>query len=335
MPETIQRKVQAGIESSRGTPVAATRILNGVISPWTIDRNLVWSQVNNGMYVQRQKGSYSRPVVTTTYNESVTYEDIAWWLQFAAEGNVAGVGDSGTPDEAYSYEFDPDLTSDTLESATFECGVPGHVEDFAQVMVDTMTLRIAPDNTSEPSWMMDVNLMALGLPTAGTFASLTTRNTEEIRAAGTEIYIDDDPTNVGTSQKTGWLIDASLTFNIMRHNKAFAENATGAAPGKTGRGPRTTDVQITYEFDDYDEYNDFLSDTPVLRAVRIYQEGSVIHTTVRKSIAIDIVGYWASFAESEREGNMTAVMVLQAGLIDATFGNDYKVEVVNGLATLV
>ena len=73
MPEVIQRKVQAGIESSRGTPVAATRILNGVLSPWSIDRNLVWSPVNNGMYVSRQKGSHTRPVVTTSYSEAATY----------------------------------------------------------------------------------------------------------------------------------------------------------------------------------------------------------------------------------------------------------------------
>ena len=335
MPEVIQRKVQAGLESSRGTGVAATRILNGVLTPWTIDRNLVWSPVNNGMYVSRQKGSYTRPVVTSSYNEAASYEDIAWWMKFVAEGGVTGVSDSGTPSPGYLYAFDPDLTTDSLESATFECGVPGHVEDFLQVMVDSMTLRIAPDNTSEPSWMLDAQLKALGLPSAGTFASLTVRETEEIRAAGTKIFIDDDPANVGTTQKTGWLIDASLTFNLMRHFKAFAENADGFAPGKTGRGERTTDVQITYEFDDYDEYNEFLSSAPVLRAVRLYQEGSIIHSTVRKSIAIDIIGYWATFAESEREGNITAVMALQGGLIDATFGNDYKVEVLNGLATLV
>ena len=119
------------------------------------------------------------------------------------------------------------------------------------------------------------------------------------------------------------------------HPQAFAEDADGFSAGKTGRGERTTDVQITYEFDDYDEYNDFLSSAPVLRAVRLYQEGSIIHSTVRKSIAFDITGYWATFAESDREGNTTAVMALQGGLIDATFGNDYKVEVLNGLATLV
>jgi hypothetical protein len=334
VPELFQEKIQAGIEVTRGTAVAATRILNGVWTPPNIDRPPVWSNVRNGSYVRRQKATYPRFMPTTNYSESATYEDMAWWLQMIAEGGVTGVTDGGSP-AAYAYDFDPDLTTDTLKSFTAEVGVTGHVEDYAQVMVDTWQLRIAPDNANEPQWMLDVGLKMLGLPVAGTFASLTQRTTEEIRAAGTKIFIDDAVGDIGDTQQTSWLIDASLSGAINRSFKPFVENVTGAAPNKTGRGERTLDAQLTVEFDDYDEYDDFLSTEPVLRAVRLYQEGSIIHTTVRKSITIDIVGYWASWAASEREHNRTAVMQLQAGNIDATFGNDYTVSVVNALATLV
>lgn len=333
MPEVIQEKVQAGIESTKGTGVAATRILNGVLTPFPIDRNLVWSQVHNGSYVGRQKASYGRVMPETTYSEAVSYEDLAWWAQFFAAGGVTGVTDGGSP-PAYNYTFNPDLTTDTLKSATLEFGVTGHVEDFVQVMVDTLQLRIAPDNTSEPSWMMDVGLKALGIPTAGTFASLSRRVVEEVRAAGTKLYLNDTAATIGNTQKTGWMIDASASLAINRHFKAFAENADGAAPNKVGRQERTLDVQITHEFDNYDEYNDLLSATPVLRAVRIEQEGSTIHTTVKKRVRLDILGYWTTWAASDREGNRTAVMQLQAGAIDGTFANDWKLYVTNALATL-
>lgn len=333
MPEVIQEKVQAGIETTKGTAVTATRVLNGVWTPVPIDRAPVWSPVNSGSYVGRQKASYPRFMPATSYSEAVSYEDFPWWLQFFAKGGVTGVTDGGSP-PAYTYTFDPDLTSDTLKSATFEVGVTGHVEDFAQVMVDTVQLRIAPDNASEPAWMMDVGVKALGLPVAGTFASLSRRVVEEVRAAGTKLYIDDTAAGVGTTQKTGWMIDASLSWNIGRSFKAFAENADGAAPNKVGRGERTLDVQITHEFDNYTEYNHILSSTPTLRAVRIYQEGSIIHTTVRKAVTIDLIGYWSTWAASERENNRTAVMQLQAGLIDVTFANDHKIVVKNALATL-
>lgn len=334
MPEVHQEKAQAGIESSRGTGVTATRILNGVMSPWNYNRELVWSEVHNGSYVGRQKASYSRAAPTTTYVEAASYEDLPWLAQLFAEGGVTGTGDSGSPDEAFEYAFDPDLTTDTLKSITVEHGVAGHVEDFVQVMVDTVQIRIAPDNTSEPSWMVDLGLNALGMPTSGSFASLSIRQVEEIRAAGTQLFIDDDAGDIGDTQKLGALIDASISIAINRHTKAFAENVTGAAPGKTGRGMRTIDAQFTFEFDNYDEYNDYLSDVPVLRAVRLYQEGSTIHTTVKKSVTLDIVGYWSGVSYSDREGNRTIVMTLQGGLIDAVFANDFKLTVVNGLSTL-
>lgn len=333
MPEIIQEKVQAGFEVARGTGVAATRVLNGVLTPPTLDRALTWATVHNGLYVGRQKAAYGRVMPELRYSESMSYEDTPWWMQMTAEGGVTGVADAGTP-IAYSYAFDPDLTTDSVESATFEFGVTGHVEDYVQVMADTMQIRIAPDNTSESAWMMDMTMKALGIPTAGTFASLSTRTVEDIRAAGTSIFIDDDPTDLGVTQAEAWMIDASVSINLMRHFKAFAENADGAAPGKTGRRERTIDAQITVEFDDYAEYNNFLSSAPVLRAVRLYQAGSVIHDAVTKSIALDIVGYWATWAPSDRDGNRTAVMTLQGGLIDSTFGNDWKIEVVNDLSAL-
>ena len=334
MPEVFQEKSQAGIESTHGTGVAATRILNGVLTPFPVDRGLVWSEVHNGSYVARQKASYGRFMPTTSYSEALTFEDLPWWAQMFAEGGVTGGTDGGSPNPAYTYDFDPDLTTDTLKSFTLENNVGGSVYDWVQVMADTVQIRIAPDNTSEPSWMMDLGLMALGLPTAGSFASLTQRATEEIRAAGTKVFIDSSQANIGNTQSTGSIIDASISLAVNRHFKAFMENADGAAPNKMGRQARTLDAQITVEFDNYTEYNNLISATPVPRFIRIEQVGSLIHTTVRKRVRFDLAGYWTSWAASEREGNRTAVFQFQAGNIDPTFANDYKLSVVNGLATL-
>jgi len=251
-----------------------------------------------------------------------------------AEGGVTGVTDGGNPNPAYTYAFDPDLNTDTLKSFTLENNVGGSVYDWVQVMADTVQIRIAPDNTSEPSWMMDVGLMALGLPTSGSFASLSHRATEEVRAAGTKVFIDSSQANIGNTQVTGWLIDASISIAVNRHFKAFMENADGAAANKMGRNDRTFDMQMTVEFDNYTEYNNLISATPVPRFIRLQQEGSIIHTTVRKRARFDVAGYWTSWAASEREGNRTAVFQFQAGNIDPTFANDYKLSVVNGLATL-
>lgn len=329
--EVILLKNQAGIEVTRGTAVAATRKVYADITP-SIDRTLNWGRSRTGTYDARRRPSYSRIRPTFSGVDSATYEDLAWWGQLMWKGGVTGVTDGGTP-PGYTYTFLPTLATDDLKSITLEFNEAGNPMESSQVMVTSWTLRGDADNDQESEWMLDLEMMGRDFTTGITYtAALGERTTEAIIARGTKVYVDD--ATMGSTQLTGKLINWSITGNNNIHFKAFAEDENAFAANKVGRGERTVDAQFTFEFDDADELDNFLSTTPVERLIRLEREGTTIHTTTKKRLRTDLAGFWSSWSRSDREGNLTAVFGLQAGY-NTTLAGSFKAEIVNALASLV
>lgn len=334
--EIMLKKVQAGLETVPGTGVAATRVVQADVMG-SYDKALATFTNKTGTYASRRRALYGRENVGFTLTDIATYEDLAWHLQMAMKGGVAGVSDANTP-PAYTYDFTPSLSTDDLKSATYEHGEPSNRYESNQVMTNTFTIRGDADSDDEPGWMFEAEQIGLGwVPTAYT-AALTILDTEPILMRGTKVYVDDDGDPFGTTQLLGKVISFSVTGNINRHFKAFAEDEIGYAAGKYGRGERTFDAQLVLEFDDDVEFANYRNTDPVLRKIRIEREGSLINDggvgpDVHKRATIDINGYWQSIAFGDREGNMTVTLGL-AAYFDEDDGFDMKIEVVNDLATL-
>jgi len=335
--ETILLQAQAGIESTRGTAVAATRKVYAQIEP-SYSRALMDFQDTSGTWFGRRRAAYGREKISFSASDVATYEDAAWWLKMAVDGTVTGSADAGTP-IAYTYQFTPSPTADNLKAMTLEFGESGNQYESDQVMVNSLTLRMDSDNDSEPTWMIEADLMGRTWVDSTFTAALSDRATEPILARGTKLYIDDSGGTIGTTQVTGKLISASYTINNNLHYKAFAEDTRGYAPNKVGRGALTADAEITFEFAEDGEFGNYRNETsdtaPVLRLVRLQREGSQIHgsSVVNKTFRLDIWGYWSSWARSDREGNLIATMTLQ-GFYDTTAAAMFKATVINQLATL-
>lgn len=330
--ETIFLKNQAGLESTRGTPVAATRIVYASIDS-RIDRTLNFGRAQTGTYNARRRPSYSRIKPTFAGVDSATFEDLAWWLQLALKGGVTGTGDAGSP-IAYTYSFTPSLTADDLKSMTLEHNETGNGLKTSQVMIDTWSLRGDSDNDQESEWMFDFSALGLDVTTGVTYtAALTDRTIEPIIARGTKVYVDS--TTMGSTQLTGKLISWAINGNNALHFKAFAENENAYAANKVGRQERTHDGQFVFEFDDHAEFDNFLSTTPVERLIRLEREGTQIHgsSVVKKRLRVDVAGYWSSWSRGDREGNLIATFGFNSAF-NATLATDIKIEVVNALVTL-
>ena len=336
MPQTnevILLRAQAALESTRGTDLAATRKVYAQITP-SYSRALLDFQDTSGTFHARRRVGYGREKAGLTALDIATFEDLPWWLQMLVKGGVTGSGDAGTP-IAYTYTFNPTITSDDLKSATFEIGDTGNPYELHQCMANSGTLRMDADNDSEPAWMLDVELMARDM-VSGTFTnSLADRSTEVINARGTKLFIDDAGGTMGATQKTGSLISASITINNNIHFKSFAEDVTYVAANKVGRGAQTIDAQFTFEFDSDTEFAKYRASAGAQRMIRLEIEGSQIHgsTVVNKRLRIDLYGYWNSWSRGDREGNLTATFGF-AGFYDVTASKTFQIEVVNALATL-
>ncbi len=333
--EVILLKAQAGIEVTRGTNVAATRKVYAQITP-TYNKALMEFQDTTGSFFDRRRPAYGREKVGFSAKDIATYEDLPWWAQFFMKGGVTGTSDSGTPSPGYVYTFTPTAATDDLKSMTLEFNDDGNPYETGQVMVTQATLRMDADNDSEPGWMLDLELMGRDWATTTFTAALTDRTTEVIMARGTKIYIDDAGGTMGTTQKLGSLINASITFNTGIHYKAFAEDATSYAANKVGRGAYRVDAQFTFEFDSDVEFAKYRNTTPQERLIRLESTGTQIHATPSpgsKKMQLDLYGYWNSWSRSDREGNLTAQFGLST-FYNPTAAKLVQLVVTNALATL-
>jgi len=333
--EVILLKNQAGIETTRGTNVAATRIVYAQITP-SYDKALMEFQDTTGTFYDRRRVAYGREKVGFSAKDIATFEDLPWWASMFMKGGVTGASDSGTPAPGYVYTYVPTAATDDLKSITLEFNESGNPYETGQVMCTQATLRMDADNDSEPGWMLDLELMGRDWATTTYTAALSDRTTEVIMARGTKLYIDDAGGTIGTTQKTGTLINASITFNTGIHFKAFAEDATGYAANKVGRGAYRVDAQFTFEFDSDTEFAKYRLSAPAERLIRLVSEGTQIHATpsaANKKMQLDLYGYWSSWSRSDREGNLTAQFGF-AGFYNTTAAKMVQLAVTNALSTL-
>lgn len=330
--ELILLKSQAGIEVTRGTAVAATRKIYAQITP-SYTKPLSTFQDASGTYFDRHRPGYGREVIGFSAVDIATFEDLPWWLQFFVEGGVTATTDGGSP-PAYPYTFAPSAATDDLKSMTLEFNESGNPYESSQVMATMATLRMDADNDNEPGWMIDVTLIGRDWSTTTFTGALSDRTTEVILARGTKLYINDTSATIGNTQKTGTLINCSISFATGIHFKAFAENETGYAANKVGRNAYHVDAQFTFEFDNDTEFAKYRSSTPQQRAIRLSREGTTIHTTVTKLMQIDLFNMlWNSWSRSDREGNLTAVFGA-SGYFDTSESNVLEILVRNALSTL-
>lgn len=333
--ETILLQAQAGLESTRGTNVAATRKVYAQITP-KYERPLMKFADTSGTFEGRRRAAHARAKVGFNAVDICTYEDLPWWLQLGVAGGVAGVTDGDSP-PAYTYTFTPTAAADDLKSATLEFGDSGNPYESGQVMCNSFTIRADSDNDSEPGWMIDLDLLARDWATTTFTGALTDRATEVILARGTDLYIDNAGGTIGSTAVTGKLIDFSVTVNNNIHYKSFMEDVTYVAANKVGRGERTIDAQITFEMDADGEFANLRSTSgPVQRLIRIEQSNTtVIHDTpdVYKRVRLDMYGYWETFSRGDRNGNLIMTLGF-AGFYDITATKAFSFAIVNALSAL-
>ncbi len=331
--ETILQKIQAGKEITRGTAVAATRIVpaQGTLS---YNKPLVALPEQSGTFASRRTAVSGRPEVGFTTTMGASYEHLPWFFLHALKGGVTAVSDAGTP-PAYPYTFTPNQTADDLLSSTFELGEPGNVYKSTQCMVNSWTIRGDGDSTDEPAWMVEAEWLARDLANSTYTASLAAITAEAVMAPGTLVYIDAAGGTPGTTQVVGRVINFSITGNNNIHLKGYLEDETGFGAGALGRGERTFDAQITVEFKDDTEFANYRASTPVERIIMLRRLGTQIHgtTVVKKTAELTIAGYWSSWSPGDRDGNMTATFGLM-GFVDNTLAYDFSAKVINALAVI-
>lgn len=171
-----------------------------------------------------------------------------------------------------------------------------------------------------------------GFTISGTFtAGITDRTRETIEVPGTKVYLD-TTSAIGTTEVVGRVISFSVNYNINSNGKRFMDNATGYS--RFGFGRTRLTGQIRLEFDDRDEYDNWIAGTA--QKIRIKQTGTTIDSGAgtTKYAQIDIYNaQWDSMPDDDRNGNVTLTGTFR-GFVDTTQGVPVAFTTKNKLSAL-
>lgn len=325
--EQILRRWQAGLEAVRGTAATVQRKVYGDYT-FTYDQAI--------LDIPKYRGSYDawtdfiQGVVTIAGSgtEPMTYEDAVWWALHFIEGTPV-VTAAAVPDAAaITHVFTPTSGVDDLSSSTWEHGVPSNVYRSTQAMTPEVGLAI--DIDGEAAWMLTPTLIARTYAplAAGFTAAIADRAVNYIASPGTQVWIDDPGAAIGTTPQTDKVVSFGLTWNNAINQKRFLENRRDMST-RIGRGARMITGQLTMEFDDDAEFEDFRAGRQ--RRIRVKQTSETLipTTTVPFSAQIDLPdARFTSMSKAERNGNIIATWNWRANT-DLTAGYPAQVTIVN------
>lgn len=243
------RKLQVGIETTKGTTVAATRVIVG-------DSVLIERR-------ERYRSNYPRGVRATVGGAGVltkqwseinvetdlSAEQVLWPLMTGIKGGVAGSNATNT----WTYTFTPELTTGiiTINSATVEFiqddGTTKHYQGECYYgLTESFKIESNPDDIAKLSWKMFGRARQAVAPTA---ALVPYTSLEELAGALLSVYCDTTWAGLGGTQLTG--IQRGVSIEVMTGLKPdfTAEGRADKDFGKHSVNSLAAKLSITWEFD--------------------------------------------------------------------------------------
>jgi hypothetical protein len=318
-------KLQAAIEASRGTGIAATRLLTDIVTPVMITPKYTKLLRPSN---RASLNPYFDAPINLLYSLDMaipdirpTYESLPWWLQFFVKGGVTGAMTNTT---VYTYTFTPTGTADDLKTAVFEYGVDTAAYQASYGLGQKLSLSL-----SRTAGMKVTAEFLLAKEVAQAFtAALNPVAWEEINGALFTAWAD--TTTIGTTAITP--VDFSL--DIANNWQWWWAGDGNLYPGNAARKQFAATATLTTYFASTTERDAYTANT--YRKIRVKTSGSTIPSsspTTAKSMIIDCYGYWKDAVLSDLNG--AYVLKSTADLVwDTTAAAPYSVAVANGLATL-
>lgn len=319
---------QAGIETTFGTSVAATRkqpMISGTLNEH-IERNFTVEQRNS--LIRHYRTYPLKRWVELSMEAEPTFEDMPWFAQQFLE--YRALNPAPTAVTGKRWDFMPKAQVDDLKFVTWEVANSTQSYDVTSCVGSRMELSWG---TSQP---MKLTVDYLGqLATAAAMTSnLSDRTTESINGALATAYID--TTTIGSTAVTN-VLDAR--FAIDNHQMQFYALDGTLIPRDAYRGEaRSAELELTVAFTDTTEYALFQSgaSTATPRKVQILISGSSItgsSPASSKTFRIDWYGVWEESPFGTQDG-LNVVKLKGQSLFDTTATHDWRMTVINDTASL-
>jgi hypothetical protein len=324
-------KIQGDLETTRGTAIAATRVLPIISGTMEHHKEEVEIEEQRGSLI----GGYYKPLRVREWVEldldlQPTEQDIIWWLQLglrghSTQGTALAASVVSTSVDRYTYQ--PTPLVGLTQTATLEVGddtqayiVTGCVVDrleFGWSLGGPMTLK--------------AHVMAFKAVGGSYTAAQTAKGTEVFNGALAKAYID--TSTIGSSLVTA---PSAMTFSIDNQVALFyAPDGGIIATDFYHRRPRRMALEATIRHTADTENAAFLAQTT--RKIRTIIEGSAIAASspsTNRSVTVDWYGTWSSAPFSDEDG-LRAQRMSGSSILDTTATHDWSVIVDTDTATIV
>ena len=323
-------KLQAGLETVRGTAVPATRIVYPQRGGWfdqTITREFM--DEDHSSYIAHYGSVVTEQKANLTFPFYLTASDIAWYGQQFLAGAVTGVLSAVT---VYTYTFSPTIVSastDNLKSATYEAYSDTQAYQLPFCLGDTLALTWTNGKIATGT---ATYLAQQAIPQAIT-GSLTDRTgLNPMAGTSVSVFIDAAGGTIGTTPAVG-VTGGTITWN--NSWQQITHSLGNLYPDDAARLPRALTIELDQHWTTAAEYATLKAGGE--RLIRVVFTGPVIAGStgsVHETITADFYGFYLS-APFSVDNAIRRVKLTGESQYDTTATTDWKLAAATSLATLV
>jgi hypothetical protein len=320
-------RIQAGLETVRGTAVPATRRVYGERGPAFWDPTVTKEFLSEAMtsYIKNYRHIVTGQSGKLTIPAWVTASDLAWWGQLFWKGGVTAVLSAVT---VQTYTFAPTAASDDLKTATFEFQSDTQGFQVPFCLAEKLGISWA---TGKPV-MMTAELFGQTYVAQAVTAAIGDRTTLNPLAGTTaQVWIDNGGGTIGTTV-AGNVMGGKITW---QNNWMPITHAKGQLYyDDAAREPRSIGLELDIHYNTNTELAALAADTE--RLIRTKFTGPVIAGStgnVLESVTADFYGFPLDMAFSPNKA-IRMVKLIGESQYDVGAAFDWQVAVANSVAVL-
>jgi hypothetical protein len=327
------RKIQVGLETTRGQSVPATARLIGTLTPKQTQKYYRPSDLETGALNDYTRSDITSTQMTAAFESDANYEQLAYLLGMAVKGGITPTGGSSAP-YIWTYLLSP-TASQTLDTRTVEYG--DDVQAFQSPFVFGTDIELT--GKLEDVVKVKSNLVGQFLSTHTFTTALTNPTTLHAVNVGTgKTYLDPTWAGLGGTQLSSTLVDFSY--------KLTSDKGTPQTPIKYMDGnnyytdiaeqKRHIEMSLTLAFNSSVTalFADYTASPQTAKFWDLKFTGPTI-TGGTMGLALGGCFIIDDYSELKDRDGQDIVSLKLMSRLDATSGDEYQIILTNSIASLV
>lgn len=312
---------QMGIESSAGTLVAATHVVDMLSGTLKFDRKFA-SVMRAGSLATRHRALPTLIDYELEIKCVGTYDRLFTMLPYFMAPTITGSGASADK----TAVFTPSDSADNLKTASFEVGgADTWPQEFQLAGCKGKSFEIDIDQQGlwQITWTFQGQKLTIGAKTGSLSPAVLT----DILGFSTKPYID---TSTIHSTQPGRLLSAKYKYELGTSPRHYLGSTTGEAGAVAQTKRRNVTLDMSGEWATTTEYLAWAAGTE--RKISLDSVGPALGDTAYEA-RIDFYGKWDTWEMGEADGGITEETSATA-IYDTGASTDTKITVVSSLAAI-